>query len=232
MIWLIVVSLFFVILGSCQSQHEGSKNNILDPYISKPPALGEETGGENRGIVSDMITGGIKEILRPKGPGGRYYPSGGGAMYQYGETETEQQDYPDYSAINNMESDGNRGLGGIIGRLVKPIGRILRPGIRPGGRFPPIRPSIGIGGGGPSYNYGYEYDTYGNYQEESEFPTTKFTESPYIGLSLQTSTVEPRFDEGFGNPLRFPTTKFTESPYIGLSLRTSTVEPRFDEGFG
>ena len=68
MIWLIAVSLIFVILGSCQSQHEGSKNNILDPYISKPPALGEETGGENRGIVSDMITGGLKEILRPKGP--------------------------------------------------------------------------------------------------------------------------------------------------------------------
>ena len=81
MIWLIVFSLFFVILGSCQSQHEGSKNNILDPYISKPPALGEETGGENRGIVGDMITGGLKEILRPKGPGGGYYPNGGGGYY-------------------------------------------------------------------------------------------------------------------------------------------------------
>ena len=75
MIWLHVASFYFVILGSCQSQFEsqlqvksdgnrrfgvgdgqefdlgqikGSKNNILDPHISKPSALGAEMGGENR----------------------------------------------------------------------------------------------------------------------------------------------------------------------------------------
>ena len=78
MIRLPVALFYFVILGCCQSQfesqlqvesdgnrrfgfgegqeqldlgqikHEGSKNNILDPHISKPSALGEEIGGENR----------------------------------------------------------------------------------------------------------------------------------------------------------------------------------------
>ena len=117
---LIVASLYFVILGTCQTLHGGSKNNILDPYISKPPALGEETGGENRGIVSDFIRGGAREALFPHGPGGGYYPNGGGGghypnagggrhpgaagsgahnpsagggNYQYGETETENQYY-------------------------------------------------------------------------------------------------------------------------------------------
>ena len=128
---LIVASLYFVILGTCQTQHGGSKNNILDPYISKPPALGEETGGENRGIVSDFIRGGAREALFPHGPGGGYYPNGGGAHYpnagglnyQYGETETEQNNYLDYSVINNMESDGNRkrGIGGAFGGIINGI---------------------------------------------------------------------------------------------------------------
>ncbi len=104
-------------------------------YINKP-ALGEETGGENRGIFGDFIRGGAREALFPHGPGGGYYPNGGGGghypnagsgghnpgaagsgahnpsagggNYQYGETETEKQNYEDYSAINNIESDGNK----------------------------------------------------------------------------------------------------------------------------
>ena len=70
MIWLHVASFYFVILGSCQSQFESQlqvksdgnrrfgfgdgqdlgqiKDSILDSHISKPSALGEEMGGENR----------------------------------------------------------------------------------------------------------------------------------------------------------------------------------------
>ena len=77
--WLIVVSLYFVILGgSCQTQHGGSKNRFLDPFISKLPALVEETGEEIRGIFGDFIRGAAREALFPHGPGVGYYPNGGG----------------------------------------------------------------------------------------------------------------------------------------------------------
>ena len=186
-----------------QLKHEGSENEILDPYLSKPSVLGEETGGQNRGFLTDFIRGGVKQWLHPQGPGGgAHYPQAQGAgghspsgagganypNYQYGETETEQPALGE-EVVANGESDSNRrwGIGGIIGGLGKAVGKLLgRP------RFPKIpkpfpnvpKPGIGggVGGGGNNnYGYGYEYDTYGgDYQDqdESELGLPTFTKAP------------------------------------------------------
>ena len=208
-----------------QLKHEGSENEILDPYLSKPAVLGEETGGENRGFITDFIRGGVQQWLYPHGPGGGvHYPSASGAggghspsgagganypNYQYGETETEQPTLGE-EVVANGESDGNRrrGIGGIIGGIINGIRgkwpkRPRIPIIPKPKPFPNIpKPGIGggVGGGGINYNYGYgyEYDTYdGDYQDESEISFPTFTKAPESFPSFLTTTTEHSQGEEF-----------------------------------
>jgi len=153
------------------------QSRLPEQFTSIHP--GEEVGHpekENRGLISNVIKAGLQEGVRDiLGIGHRpFRPHGNGGGGGY---------YPNYQNRNyagmgdqNMESDGNRGMIGGIGRIIGGIGKIL------GKAKPAIKPGItgaGIGmdiGGAVNINDGSNAD--GDYPAEKDSVNPPITSPP------------------------------------------------------
>ena len=128
---------------------------------------------ENRGLISNVIKAGLQEGVRDiLGIGHRPlrpYGNGGGGGH-----------YPNYQNRNyagmgdkNMESDGNRGIFGGIGKIIRNVLGKAKPAIKPGIKGAGI--GIDIGG---AVNVDGGSNTYGDYPAEKDFMYPPKTSPP------------------------------------------------------